>query len=627
MKKFFAVLVVMGAAAWFAVPAFATADPNGGYLEICKTSSTLTSGVFAFQVTSNNEVTADAVEGRTIYVNVGECSPELYVGTGSVTVHEINYTDENGFNTDDYTEVTSIHTVAPGAPDQQLGDFNLDGRWADVTINGGGPSQGTTVKFNDELVQGYYEICKTQVAGAGLDGQSFHFDVEGANGYAASLDIPVGGCSFPQYAPAGHVNIQEDKGTFTYVDTQLDPTDHTAGISSSTDDLIDYSISGAWAVLAVRPAALGDTSDESIVTFRNNSSLVKVCKVVPTESGLQNSVYQFNVDGVVYSVHSFSFYDPGHVFGCVLVNKSYRTGTSTTITEAPQAGQALDHIWLTPDNATAVTGGTDFTGRSVTFDVQSGMNEVFFLNVPVAPQLLKICKTGGAAGGSVAYEVKGWQGEAPDLTAGDVKLSVPLDASGAGCAEAAMWAFIGPVTVTETIPAGSSVTAITANGSDDNGNRLKQLRPRDRHCGRVDRRRDDDRQLHERCRGGCPADRRLERQLGRRQQHLVERSLGGCGGHGQHGQQQRSDQGDPGQVGQGRCDRFGCVGPHRDDQQGPLRRRAHRRHGQDGADPPDAHRREPSGSQDADALRRHEQVRACGQPPARDQVHAVRVAL
>jgi hypothetical protein len=478
MKKFLAVLVVLVGAAWLAVPAFATVDPgSGAYLEICKTSGSLTSGVFAFHISSDDALDnadANTALGRTIYVNVGECSPELYIGPESteVTVTEVNNEqDDSGFWTNDYTDVTSIHTVAPGAPDQQLGEFNLAERWADITVNSGGPSQGTTVKFNNELVQGYYEICKNQVQGAGLAGQSFNFSVEGANGYSASLNVPVGGCSFPTYAPAGHVNIQEDKGTFTYVDTQLDPTDHTPGISSSTGDLLDSSIPGAWAVLGVDAAAPGDTAGESIVSFRNNSSLVKVCKVVPTESDLQNLVYQFNVDGVWYSVHSFSYWDPGHVYGCVLVAKSYRTGTSTTITEKPQPGQALDHIWLTPDNDTAVDGGNDFTGQSVTFNVQSGMNEVFFLNVPVDPQLLKICKTNGPKNGSVTYNVTGPTGTAPDITQGHLTLALPLDANGAGCAEAGMWSYIGPVTVVETIPTGSSVTAITANDSSQ-GNRL-----------------------------------------------------------------------------------------------------------------------------------------------------------
>lgn len=469
MKKFFAVLVVLVAAAWFAVPAFATSDPNGGYLEICKTSSSLTSGVFAFQVSPADAVNND-VEGRTIYVNVGECSPELWVGVGQVTVHEINYQDSNGFNTDDYTEVTSIHTVAPGAPDQQLVNSNLDGRWATVNVNSGGTSQGTTVKFNDELVQGYYEICKTQVQGAGLDGQSFTFAVQGANGYAASLSIPVGGCSFPTYAPAGHVNIQEDPGVNTYVDTQNDPGDGTAGISSSTGDLIDSSIANAWAELGVRPAAVGDTSGESIVTFRNNSSLLKICKVVPRD--LEGSTYSFDVSGTTYSVHSFTWYDPDHVFGCVLVNNSFRAGSSVTVTEQPQPGQALDALWFEPSNSSAVDSGNDFTGQAVTFNMQSGMNELFFKNVPVDPQLLKICKTGGPASGSVTYDVAGPVGEAPDVTDGDLSVSVPLDSNGAGCAEAGMWAYIGPVTVTEAIPAGESVTAITANGSDANGNRL-----------------------------------------------------------------------------------------------------------------------------------------------------------
>jgi hypothetical protein len=391
-------------------------------------------------------------------VNVGECSPELWVGTGHVTVTEINYQDSNGFNTDDYTAIPTggITTVAPGAPNQQLVWASESDRSAIVNVSAGGKSQGTTVKFDNELVQGYYEICKTQVAGANLSG-TFHFDVQGANGYSAGLDVPVGGCSFPTLAPAGHVNIQEDKGTNTYVDTLQDPVDHTWGISSSTGDLLDFDIADAT------------------VTYRNNASLLKICKVVDTDSGLQGLSYKFNVDGTWYTVHSYSFYpyDSTKVYGCVLVANQYRSGSQVTVTEQPQAGQALDHIWFEPGgDPTSGQGGNDYTGQSITFDLHSGMNEVFFKNAPVAPQLLKICKTSGTANTSVTYNVAGPVGEAPDVTNGMLSVSVPLDSTGAGCAEAGLWAYIGPVTVTESIPAGQSVTAITANGDDANGNRL-----------------------------------------------------------------------------------------------------------------------------------------------------------
>ena len=344
------------------------------------------------------------------------------------------------------------------------------------TSTAAAPSQGTTVKFNDELVQGYYEICKTQVQGAGLDGQSFTFAVQGANGYTASLSVPVGGCSFPQYAPAGHVNIQEDPGTNTYVDTQQDPTDHTWGISSSTGDLLDSDIADASAVLGIRPAAPGDTSGESIVTFRNNSSLLKICKVVPND--LEGTTYSFDVNGTSYSVHSFTWYDPDHVFGCVLVASSFRAGTSVTVTEQPQPGQALDALWFIPSNPSAVDGGNDFTGQSV--DVQHAVRHeraVLQERACSDPQLLKICKTGGPASGSVTYDVAGPSGEAPDVTDGDLSVSVPLDSTGAGCAEAGMWAYIGPVTVTGVDPGRFVGHGITANGSDANGNRLASGRP------------------------------------------------------------------------------------------------------------------------------------------------------
>jgi hypothetical protein len=460
------VLVVLVGAAWLAVPAFADADPgtvvHDGYLEICKTSSTAVSGtVFSFRVSRVNDSLATDDIGRTVNVYVGQCSPELWVGTGTVKVTEIG-ADNGDFNTNDYTQVTDIKTIAPGGTNSQLvGSPDLDGRTAWVNVNSGGTSQGTTVVFNDEVVDGYYEICKTQDVGANLDGQFFNYAVEGANGYTASVDVPVGGCSLPNYAPSGHVNIVEDTGSNTYVDD----------ISSPTNSLLSYDLGSASAKLAVGINALGDTQDESIVSYNNNSSLLKICKVVDPD--MLPSTYTFNVNGSSYTVNGFSVWDrdSSKVYGCVLAG-GFRAGTSVTVTESPKPGEALDHIVFVPSNSSAVSGGNDFTGQSTTFNMQSGTNEVFFINDPAPPQQLKICKTGGASDGSVTYDVSGPVGEAPDVTAGALSVTVPLGSDGSGCALAGMWAYIGPVTVQEEIPEGSGVSNITANGSDANGNRL-----------------------------------------------------------------------------------------------------------------------------------------------------------
>lgn len=474
MKKFLAVLVVIGAAAWFAVPAFADASPStvvhDGYLEICKTSGSAISGtVFSFRVTrANDSLVADDI-GRTVNVYVGQCSPELWVGVGTVKVQEIGAdnvgSDGSTFNTNDYTKVTAIHTLAPGGTDSQLvGQPDLGDRTAWVNVNSGGTSQGTTVTFNDEVVDGYYEICKTQDKGAGLDGQTFNYAVVGANGYSASVNVPVGGCSFPALAPSGHVNIVEDTGSNTYVDS----------ITANDNNLLGSDTSKAWAQLAIGwDQPVGDSQDESIVTYNNNSSLLKICKVVP--ENMTGASYSFNVGGSTYTVNAFDRGDPyswmnDDPYGCVLVG-SFRAGTSVTVTENPKPGEALDSIHFVPDNV-YTAGGNDFTGQSATFDMQSGTNEVFFVNEPAPPQQLKICKTGGTAGTSVTYDVSGPVGEAPAVMPGALSVSVPLGSDGSGCALAGMWAYIGPVTVQEEIPTGQSVSNITANGSDANGNRL-----------------------------------------------------------------------------------------------------------------------------------------------------------
>ena len=187
----------MIAAAVFVVPALAQ---GSGYVEICKASGTPgVSGTFSFLI--NDEISATA--------NAGECTAPIAVPDGTASIEETNYTDANGFSTDDYTAVSAIHTSQPGGPDDALESSSLADRSAVVDVAGGDESTTTIVTFTNVLVQGYVEICKSQVTGAGLDGQSFSYTVQGAMGFAATANVLVGSCSNPIYAPAGHVNITE----------------------------------------------------------------------------------------------------------------------------------------------------------------------------------------------------------------------------------------------------------------------------------------------------------------------------------------------------------------------------------------------------------------------------------
>jgi hypothetical protein len=484
MSKLLAVLVAIFAAAWFAVPAFADPGP-AGFVKICKDAgSPAVTGVFSFQIsgTVENYVTPE--------VWVGQCTIPIRVTPttdGKITVTEVGYTDPsdtNHFNTNDFTVVSAIHSTSWGdAPDAALSSVNLAARSAKVKITPSAlddESKVTIVHFVNDPVYGYYEICKHQITGAGLDNQIFKYTVIGALGYEQTVDVPVGSCSLPIYAPAGHVNIQE-MGDAAYV----------TSITANGDNLLSSSIDDAWANVKVTPAAPGFDSGVSIVTFTNNSAQLEICKVVPDDGTLDTAaVYEFDVNGVKYHVNGAGihtlglphelwggWFDRDTVFGCILAGR-YRAGTDIKVTETPKPGE---RVFRAPDgsvvgiqvrpadrNEDAVVSGTDFAGQAVSFTIASGDTTVYYLNVPADPQPLKICKLGAPADGSVAFTIAGPRyDEDGNLTTGSTTVNVPVGS----CSDPVAYPFGGPQVITEA--AGPyHLTGVTATTDAINGSRL-----------------------------------------------------------------------------------------------------------------------------------------------------------
>jgi hypothetical protein len=433
MKRILVLLAGMVAAAIFVVPAFAQGT---GFVEICKASgSPGVTGTFSFLI--NDEITATA--------NAGECTAPIEVPDGTATIEETNYTDANGFSTDDYTAVSAIHTSQPGGPDEALESYSLADRSAVVDVVGGDESTTTIATFTNVLVQGYVEICKAQVTGAGLDGQSFSYSVQGAMGFTASANVLVGSCSNPIYAPAGHVNI-----------TEGGPSAFVTSISTQPSDrLLDSDLAAGTATVAVVPAALGAVSNESIVTYTNNSAQLKICKIAG-DAALVGQSYSFTANGAPFSVTAGA--GAGH---CVLAGR-YRAGTSITVVEAPSAGQAVGGISILPSGRTFVRGGSDFLGQSATLTLGPGETVLSYTNVLASPGLLKICKA-GAGSGLATFTVAGPRGTAPNIIQGTDTVMVPVG----GCALApASYPYAGIQTITETPMAGFSVSGITVADAD-----------------------------------------------------------------------------------------------------------------------------------------------------------------
>jgi hypothetical protein len=441
-KKLVTLLMSIVAAAFFAAPAFATQDPGTGYLEICKASgSPAVTGPFSFLINGQNAVT----------VNVGECSAPMVVPAGNVGVAEVATMTSDGyghsFSSNDYTAVTAIHTSAPGSPDSALVASSLSDRAATVHVTASNDqSTETVVTFTNDPVQGYVEVCKSQDLGAGLDGQLFPFTVYGALGFQQDVSVTVGACSDPILAPAGHVIVQE-KGLATYVDS----------ITSPTNSLWDYNLANAWASVGV--TLNGTLSGESIVQFNDNSSQLKICKIAAEYSSpLLDQSYSFNVNGTMVSVTAGA--DPGH---CVIVPNHYTAGTSITVTEVPQPGQAVSAISIAPLGRTFVHSGSDFLGQSATLIIGSGVTTLTYTDELVDPGMLKVCKNGPAGEPNAVFTVAGPRGTAPAITMGSDTLSVPV---GQCVLDPTLLPYAGPQTVTETPLAGYTVSAIAVADAD-----------------------------------------------------------------------------------------------------------------------------------------------------------------
>jgi hypothetical protein len=439
MSKLVVLLVGVVAAAYLAAPALATEQGPTGYVEICKRSGTPpVTGSFSF-----------TVNGRSVgSVNVGECSAPIEVPAGTATIAETPTitpdTFGGSFNSNDFTEVDSIRTSAPGAPDSALVTSDVIARTATVKVAAGDQSTETVVTFTNDPDQGYVEICKSQDVGAALDGQTFPFTVYGAMGFLQHVNVTVGACSNPILAPSGHVIVQEN-GPATYVD----------GITSPTGSLLNSNLTDAWASVSVTPD--GTVSGESIVNFMNNSSQLKICKIADSYSRtLIDQSYTFKVNGSSISVTAGA--DPGH---CVILPTRYLPGTSITVTEVPQAGQAVSRISIAPVGRTFVQSGSDFLGQSATFIIGAGMTTLSYTDALVDPGMLKVCNVG--PGGNTTFTVAGPRGTAPNLTMGSDTLTVP---AGQCVLNPSLLPYAGLQTVTGAALAGFSMSTITVADLD-----------------------------------------------------------------------------------------------------------------------------------------------------------------
>jgi hypothetical protein len=366
----------------FAAPAFAAT----GYLEICKTSTGLAgTPSFTYTVTGHANVT----------VPNNSCSAPFAVTSGNVQVQEVPGT---------FYTVSSIST----APGSALISSNPKGSGA---LNSGpngtalvsvatsdDPSTATIVNYTNIPVNGYIEVCKNNASDAGLTG-NFTFTITGNNAFTTTTSVPIGHCSLPILVPAGLVTV-----------TEAAPNSVT-GILVQNGSPFTSSTAGGTATVTVKPApSTGDTSQEAIVSFANETVQLKICKIAADPK--VTAAYTFTAvgtgdptfpGGITRTVTVL----PGQ---CQLVPGPYtnpngttgwRAGTTVAVSEGVVPGTAVTAITVTPSSR-EVPGAKKLSplpnptapgpaGQDAVV-LGSGETQVAFTNASEPGGTLKICE-------------------------------------------------------------------------------------------------------------------------------------------------------------------------------------------------------------------------------------------
>jgi hypothetical protein len=335
-------LVLAGAiVAGFALaasPSIALAQ-GSGYLEICKYSSGL-SGTPSFTFDVSGISTPVTVPNNS-------CTAPFSSPSGDVTVTEVSgswYT-VGAISTDPGSALISSNPQGSGALNS-----GPNGKAVVWVKNSTDPSTVTTVNYTNDPVYGYVEVCKNNASDAGLTG-NWTFGITGNNAFATTVSVPIGDCSFPVQVPAGKVTVTETPG----VPTSISNITVQNGSPSWLSD------SGGTATVTVAPEpAAGDSSQEAIVTFYNETVQLKICKAAAEGSTL-TSAYMFTAvgtgdpsfpSGITKTVSVL----PGQ---CQLVPGPYtnpngttgwRAGTQVAISEGVVPGTAVTGITISPSN-------------------------------------------------------------------------------------------------------------------------------------------------------------------------------------------------------------------------------------------------------------------------------------
>jgi hypothetical protein len=377
---FLFVLVGMGC---FAGQAFATPPPpptTTGYIEICKAAQSVpilgsVSGPFNFTVTDAGG------HAHAVTVNVGSCSGDIQVQSGTATVVE--------------TAVPwAVVTAITGLPGQNaVGTPNLATGTVSVNVPASADTTGAvTVNYTNAFDPGVIEVCKSAYSGSGLTG-TYNYTITGSDNFTTTTSVTItptitSSCSLPITVPAGSVTVQE-------VPSPVYVTSITATGPGGSNELTSSDLGTGTAVIGVNA---GDATEQTIVTFTNDVSTLKLCKVGDrTAPGL---TFPFTITtsgpaGPTAPTNPNPVLSAGTAANpvCTVVGV-FRAGTVASIAEGIVPGTKVESIAVTPPGS--VSTPVDLGAGTVSVTLGAGQTLVTYTDEPADPGPMKICKLAGS---------------------------------------------------------------------------------------------------------------------------------------------------------------------------------------------------------------------------------------
>jgi hypothetical protein len=443
------------------VPAIASADGNGGgdpgqtapygYIEICKAFTAGTpsyQGTFHYKISLGSRWTDD-VSGSSYPIAIqavtgGEeiCTQPIAVPyAGSYAVSE---------ELAPWFQVASI-TATAGDPGDVSTTDEPTGTAAVTVTPSAAPwdsSNATTVVFTNNPVTGVVEVCKQAAANSSALSGTYTFDIQALSPDINVFDAKTGaydlpytttasatisadgtGCSGPVTVPAGAILTTEPGVTYvtnitatTTVDNPFHPLYNQLWGSPDLGDGTSAEYVDA-----------GDTTDQTIVTYTDALSTVKLCKEWTGSRDWPTTVFPFSLTSSGPLGPNTVTPTAGLEAGQCEIVGTVRTGTQVNITEGVTGGTKVAGIDVDPstdpgnDNAALIVPGSEsLPNRTISVIAGPGETDVTYTDEPAIPATLKICvaPTANPGPGTVSFLVGGTQ-----------TIQVALTSTGVNCTE------------------------------------------------------------------------------------------------------------------------------------------------------------------------------------------------